>query len=162
VLWWREPGRLVIGKYCSFAEQVTIFLGGNHRSDFVTTYPFSAIKYWPEAEQIEGHAPKGDVIIGNDVWMGLGANIMSGVTVGDGAVVGARAVVTHDVPAYAIVAGNPARLIRMRFPDAVIKELLRVRWWDWSENRVRRFIPLLMQPDISKFLKAALSEDGED
>jgi Bacterial transferase hexapeptide (six repeats) len=135
--------------------------GGNHRPDFVTTYPFSAIADWPEAANIEGHpATKGDVRIGNDVWIGLGVTILSGVTIGDGAVLAARAVVTGDVPPYAIVAGNPARIIRRRFADDVIAKLLALRWWDWDQERVRRYIPLLMQPDIAKFLKARAEEDA--
>jgi len=155
VWWWGEPATLMIGNFCSFADGINILLGGNHRVDWVTTYPFSAISDWPEAAQLPGHpATKGDVIIGNDVWIGYQATILSGVTVGDGAVVGAHAVVTRDVPAYAIVGGNPARTIGMRFSDDVIEQLLKVRWWDWDPERIRRYIPLLMQPDISKFLQA--------
>ena len=154
-----EPATLVIGKYCSLSIEIVILLGGNHRSDFVTTYPFSTIADWPEASGIEGHpSSKGDVRIGNDVWIGMGALILSGVTIGDGAVIAARAVVSGDVPPYAIVAGNPARVVRMRFPDDIIRQLLRLRWWDWDVERVRRYIPLLMQPDISKFLKACADE----
>ncbi len=161
IWWWGEPATLVIGKYCSLSADIEIFLGGNHRPDFVTTYPFSAIADWPEAANIEGHpATKGDVRIGNDVWIGLGVTILSGVTVGDGAVLAAHAVVTRDVPPYAIVAGNPARMIRRRFADDVIAKLLALRWWDWDQERVRRYIPLLMQPDIAKFLKACAEEDA--
>jgi hypothetical protein len=96
---WGEPATLIIGKYCSLSIEIVIQLGGNHRPDFVTTYPFSAIADWPEAADIEGHpASKGDVRIGNDVWIGMGALILSGVTIGDGAVIAARAVVSRDVP----------------------------------------------------------------
>jgi len=88
---WGEPATLIIGKFCSLSTEIVIFLGGNHRPDFVTTYPFSSVANWPEAAMIEGHpATKGDVRIGNDVWIGMGAWIMSGVTIGDGAVIGAR------------------------------------------------------------------------
>lgn len=162
---WGEPATLVIGKYCSLSSEIVIFLGGNHRPDFVTTYPFSSVANWPEAAMIEGHpASKGDVRIGNDVWIGRGAWIMSGVTIGDGAVIGARAVVSRDVPPYAVVAGNPARVMRMRFSDDIIRRLSQVRWWDWDVERVRRFIPLLMQPNISKFLEACAGEGliGDD
>jgi acetyltransferase-like isoleucine patch superfamily enzyme len=159
---WGEPATLIIGKYCSLSTEIVIFLGGNHRPDFVTTYPFSSITNWPEAASIEGHpASKGDVRIGNDVWIGMRAFIMSGVTIGDGAVIAARALVSRDVPPYAIVAGNPARVVRMRFPDDVIQQLLRLRWWDWDPERVRRYVPLLMQPDISKFLRACADEERE-
>ena len=149
---WDNNTKLTIGKYCSIADGVEIFLGGNHRMDWVTTYPFSAIAQWPEAAGIPGHpASKGDVIIGNDVWIGAKATILSGVTIGDGAVIGARTVVARDVPAYGVVVGNPARLIRKRFPDAIIDQLLEVRWWDWEPARVRQFLPLLMQGDLAKF-----------
>jgi acetyltransferase-like isoleucine patch superfamily enzyme len=155
VWWWGEPSILRIGNFCSFADGISILLGGNHRVDWVTTYPFSAISHWPEAAHLKGHpATNGDVTIGNDVWIGYKATILSGVTIGDGAVVGAHALVTRDVPAYAIVGGNPARTIRRRFTDDVIQQLLKVRWWDWDLDRIRRHIPLLMQPDITKFLQA--------
>jgi len=155
VLSWGEPATLTIGNFCSLANGIDILLGGNHRPDWVSTYPFPAISHWPEAADIQGHpATNGDVIIGNDVWIGSKATILSGVTVGDGAVVGACAIVTRDVPPYAIVGGNPARIIRMRFPDYIIQQLLEVRWWDWDLERIRGHIPLLMQPDISKFLKS--------
>jgi acetyltransferase-like isoleucine patch superfamily enzyme len=158
IWWWGEPATLSIGKFCSFANGIEILLGGNHRVDWVTTYPFSAISDWPEAAQIAGHpATKGNVIIGNDVWVGYKATILSGVTVGDGAVIGTNALVTRDVSPYAIVGGNPARTIRMRFSDDVIEQLLKVRWWDWDLQRIRRHIPLLLQPDISKFLQACES-----
>jgi acetyltransferase-like isoleucine patch superfamily enzyme len=161
VWWWHEPATLVIGKFCSFANAVEILLGGNHRTDWVTTYPFANISHWPEAAHIKGHpATNGDVIIGNDVWIGYKATILSGVTIGDGAVIGAYAMVTRNVPAYAIVAGNPARTIRMRFPDHIIQQLLKVRWWDWDLERIRRSIPLLMQSDISKFLEECGSTDS--
>jgi len=155
VLSWGESATLVIGNFCSFADGIDILLGGNHRPDWVSTYPFPAISHWPEAQHIVGHpATNGDVVIGNDVWIGYKATILSGVTVGDGAVVGASALVTRDVPPYAVVGGNPARIIRMRFSDEIIRQLLEVRWWDWDLERIRRHIPLLMQEDISKFLKA--------
>jgi acetyltransferase-like isoleucine patch superfamily enzyme len=158
---WGEAATLVIGKYCSFADGIEIFLGGNHRVDWVTTYPFSAIAHWPEAANIPGHpATKGDVIIGSDVWIGSQATILSGVTVGDGAVIGTRSVVARDIPAYGVVVGNPARLIRKRFSDEIIARLLEVRWWDWNTARVRQFIPLLMQADMSKFLAACAEQEN--
>lgn len=153
VKWWGEPVRLKIGRYCSIADNVEIFLGGNHRPDWVTTYPFSAINHWPEAEHIVGHpSTRGDVTIGNDVWIASRAMIHSGVTIGDGAVIGAASVVRRDVPPYAIVIGNPAEVVRMRFSEAEVAALLRLKWWDWNENRVRASLPDLLSSDIRGFL----------
>jgi acetyltransferase-like isoleucine patch superfamily enzyme len=150
-----EAARLRIGRYCSIADGVTIYLGGNHRTDWVSTYPFNTMARWPDAAGITGHpATRGDVLIGNDVWLGDGCTIMSGVTIGDGAVVGARAMVTRDVAPYAIVAGNPARAVRTRFEPDIVERLLDVAWWTWPDEKVRRFVPLLMGGDIEAFLSA--------
>lgn len=156
---WGESAVLQIGAYCSIAAGVKIFLGGEHRVDWVTTYPFN-IK-WESAKNFSGHpSTKGDVIIGNDVWIGFEAIILSGVNIGDGAVVAARAVVTKDVPPYGIVAGNPARLVRMRFDDKTISRLLVVKWWNWNNSKIKMFLPLLLSDQIEKFLVAAEREIG--
>jgi len=151
---WAGSADLRIGSFCSFGPGVQLFLGGEHRPDWVTTYPFNV--FLDSAAQITGHpATKGDMVIGNDVWIGAEAMILSGVSVGDGAVIGARAVVARDVPAYGVVAGNPAVLIRSRFPPDVVSRLLRIRWWDWPDEKIARFMPLLLQPEIELFLAAA-------
>ena len=150
-----ESGRtLRIGRYCSFADRVEILLGGNHRVDWVTTYPFSALRpLWPTAPRtLAYHGSRGDVTIGNDVWVGSGAMILSGVTVGDGAVVAAHAVVAKDVPPYAIVGGNPAGLIRYRFDEATIRDLLEVAWWDLPPDTVADLIPLLQSERIDALI----------
>ena len=153
---WNEGSTLKIGAYCSIANGVEILLGGHHRTDWVTTYPFNAL--WPSARQFKGHPwSKGDVVIGNDVWIGSGALILSGVTIGDGAVVAARTVVTEDVAPYTIVAGNPARLIKKRYDDDTIGRLLRVRWWDWDEGKIQDFMPLMLSNDVAGFLNKAES-----
>lgn len=95
---------------------------------------------------------RGDIIIGNDVWTGFECLIMSGVTVGDGAVIGARSVVTHDVPPYTIVAGSPARVIRRRFDEAIITRLLEIAWWGWDEASVEAAVPFLQSGDIDGFI----------
>lgn len=147
-----RSGTLRIGKFCSIASGVTIILGGEHRPDWVTTYPFSII--FKKFSDLPGAATtKGDVIIGNDVWIGMDALILSGVTVGDGAVIGAGSVVARDVEPYAIVAGNPARLIRKRFDQAIINKLLEIKWWDWTTERITENMPLLLSNKINEFIE---------
>ena len=149
--------RLVIGRFCSIADGVEILLGGNHRLDWATTYPFAALPgLWPEAAGLDGsHVSNGDVTIGHDVWLGSQSLILSGVTVGHGAVVAARAVVTRDVPPYAIVAGNPARLVRYRMDEAGIAALLATPWWTLPQAELRRLIPLLMSGRIDELVQAS-------
>jgi chloramphenicol O-acetyltransferase type B len=143
---------LRVGQFCSIADQVKIFLGGEHRLDWVTTYPFPQML--PAAQGISGHpSTKGDVIIGNDVWIGHGATILSGVTIGDGAVVGAHAVLARDVPPYAIVGGNPARLVRHRFSPAQVDALLAIRWWDWPMPKIEAELPSLLSGDVDGFIQ---------
>lgn len=150
---WGEGAKLSIGKYCSIASHTSVFLGGNHRPDWVTTYPFNML--WPEvAGHITGHpATKGDVIIGNDVWLGMHSSILSGVKIGDGAVVGAHAVVTKDVPPYAIVAGNPARVVKMRFDAETIQKLLQISWWDWPEQEVAIAVSFMLSTNVDEFIQ---------
>ena len=148
--------RLSIGRYCSIADRVEILLGGDHRTDWVTTYPFAAMRgLWPGVEAPEDHhAGRGDVTIGHDAWLGSGAMILSGVRVGHGAVVGARAVVARDVPDYGIVVGNPARLVRLRFPEATVTALLAAAWWDLAPEQVGPLVPLLSSDRVDAFLDA--------
>lgn len=142
---WME-GRLRIGRYCSIAP-CEIFLGGNHRTEWVSQYPFATRLGLPGAERET--SSRGDVMIGNDVWLGHGCTIMSGVEIGHGAVIAARAVVTKAVRPYAIAAGNPAREIRRRFNDTTVDRLLELGWWDWPEHRIRAEILRLTSPPIS-------------
>lgn len=152
---WGDETKLHIGKYCSIAEGVVIVLGGEHRMDWVTTFPFSAVsRDWPSAKSIKGHpATKGDVIIGNDVWIGHGALVLSGVTIGDGVVIGAGSVVTKNVEDYAVVAGNPAKFVKFRFDEATRTGLKKLSWWNWSDEKVAMNVEKLMRsPEESGFL----------
>ena len=148
--------RLTIGRYGSIADGVEILLGGNHRLEWATTYPFPALPgLWPEASRLDGsHTARGGVHIGHDVWLGSQCLVMSGVTIGHGAVVAARAVVTRDVPPYTIVAGNPARPIRTRLPQPQVEALLESHWWLLPEVEVRRLMPLLMSDRINEVVEA--------
>jgi acetyltransferase-like isoleucine patch superfamily enzyme len=148
--------RLTIGRYGSIADGVEILLGGNHRTEWATTYPFPALpELWPAARGLAGHdASRGDVRIGHDVWLGSQAMILSGVTIGHGAVVAARAVVSRDVPPYAIVAGSPARTVRLRLPEAKAAALLASGWWDLPHEQVSQLLPLLMSDRIEALLEA--------
>ena len=150
---YNDGTRLVIGSFCSIASRVTILLGGEHRSDWATTCPFNAL--WPNSPKVEGNPKsKGDVNIGHDVWIGIGSTIVSGVTIGTGAVIGAHSLVTRNVPAYAIAAGNPAKIIRYRFDDFIIKRLLDSRWWEMKDVDLEKYLPLLMSDKIEDFLTA--------
>lgn len=154
VLHWQEQTKLKIGKYCSISDEVTIFLGGNHRADWVSTFPFAGYPHlWSNAAEVTDYnVSRGDVVIGNDVWIGYGAAIMSGVTIGDGAVIGAYALVTKDVAPYAIVGGNPAKEIRKRFDDETVAKLLGIRWWNWPAEKVQKNAALLSSGDMEKIL----------
>lgn len=148
--------RLVIGRYGSIADGVEILLGGNHRLDWATTYPFPALpRLWPQAAGMTGHdTTRGDVVIGHDVWLASQCMVMSGVTIGHGAVVAARAVVTRDVPPYAIVAGNPARVVRLRFDEARVAALVETAWWNRPRAEIEPLIPLLLSGQIDDLLEA--------
>lgn len=151
VLSWNEGTTLKIGRFCSISQNVTILLGGGHRVDWVTTYPFNIL--FPKAERFSGHpCSKGDVVIGNDVWIGREAMILSGVEIGDGAVVAARSVVTKNVAPYSIVGGNPARHVRFRFTDSQINNLQDIAWWNWPLSRIEEAWPLLLSSDIENFI----------
>jgi acetyltransferase-like isoleucine patch superfamily enzyme len=151
---WGEGTNLIIGKFTSIAGAVRILLGGGHRMDWGTMYPFSVLhEKWPEAKGIKGHPQsKGDVVIGNDVWIGFGATILSGVKIGDGAVVGARAVVSKDVPPYAVVGGVPAKVLKYRFDEDMVKKLLKLKWWHWDEDKIKEHIHLLCSDRIHELV----------
>ena len=147
---------LHIGKFCMLASGVEFIMNGaNHLAEAVSAYPFAVFGgEWAGAMAGKTYPNKGDTVVGNDVWMGYRATIMPGVTIGHGAIIGACAVVTRDVPPYAIVGGNPARVIRMRFDADTVARLLALAWWDWPIEKITRFAPLLTG-DVAAFLAAA-------
>ena len=154
-----KTGQVIVRKYCSIADGVTAVLVGHH-PEWVTTYPFSdpsMVSTWPEARGIQGQPNfYGDIVIGNDVWIGQNAMLMGGITIGDGAIIAAGSVVTKNVEPYWIVGGTPARGIRLRHKTVHVKQLLEIKWWDWPIEKVKKFIPLLCGSKIEEFLTAAI------
>jgi len=147
--------KLIVGKFCALATKTKFIMnGGNHRIDALSTYPFVIFSgdWKGRCPEEENFPIKGDTIIGNDVWTGYNSTIMPGVNIGDGAVVAAEAVVSTNVPPYAIVAGNPARIVRMRFSEDVIAALLRIRWWNWDIQKITRHLPEISGGNIHQFL----------
>lgn len=158
VHWQNNDAKLIVGNFCSIANNVNIYLGGNHRTDWVTTYPFGHIhKTVFNSFNGVGHpSTKGDVIIGNDVWIGSDVTIMSGVSIGDGAVIANNSHVVKNVEPYSIVGGNPAKFIKYRFTPEQIEKLLLIKWWFWDDKKINTFAPLLCNSDIDSFIKSAI------
>lgn len=146
--------RLKIGKFCSIACGAKfIFTSANHSLKSLSTYPFPIFfEEWDldVANITDAWDNKGDIIIGNDAWIGYEAVILCGVTIGDGTIIGSRAVVTKDVPPYTIVGGVPAKSIRRRFDDKTITKLLKLKWWDWSEERIKANIEIIQSGRIDE------------
>ena len=149
--------KLIIGKFCSIACGTKFLLNSaNHSLRSLSTYPFPL--FFEEWEQDPRNVTmswdnKGDIVIGNDVWIGFEAVILAGVTIGDGAVIGTRAVVTKDVPPYAIVGGIPAKPIKKRFSEKTIKALLQIQWWDWPKEKIQKLIPAIQSGSIEQLTK---------
>jgi len=146
-----DADKLIVGSFCSIGSGAAFIMAGNqgHRNDWVSTFPFHFYPDAPEfAEAANGYLPAGDTVIGHDVWIGSEAIVMPGVRIGHGAVIGTRTLVTRDVEPYAIVGGNPARVLRKRFDDRRIALLLDMAWWDWPDDRLRRAIPLMTSGEI--------------
>lgn len=144
--------RLIIGKFCAIARGVQFIMNGaNHQLSGFSTFPFYIFgNGWEHAAPEAGALPyKGDTIIGNDVWIGYQALIMPGVSIGNGAIISSRSVVTSDVPAYTVVGGNPAKVIKQRFPDETIAALEKLAWWDWPVEKITRNITRIMSSDIA-------------
>ena len=147
-----DGNNVTIGKYCSIAEGVILDGGFSHSTKNISTYPFHS--WFPELNSLPSNIViKGDINIGNDVWIGEGAVIMSGVTIGHGAVIGMRAIISKDVPPYAIVVGAPQYILRMRFDPDRIAKLLKLAWWDKSDEEVISIAHLLQSNDIEALFK---------
>lgn len=154
------PDRLVIGKFCAFAAGVTFVMNGaNHRMNGVSTYPFPIMGgAWSEHTDLISDLPsRGDTVVGNDVWIGGNATIMPGVRIGHGAIVSTGAVVTKDVPDYAIVGGNPAAVIRMRYDAGEVSQLVACAWWDWPIAKITTHIRAIADGSVTDLLNA---DDG--
>jgi acetyltransferase-like isoleucine patch superfamily enzyme len=132
-----EGARIVVGAFCAIGPEARIHGGGAHVVTRAAAFPLNAILFDRGKRNAPDDIDRGPTVIGNDVWIGEGATVLAGLTVGDGAVVGARAVVTKSVPPYAIVAGNPARILRYRFDEDIRERLLALRWWDWDDDEIR-------------------------
>ena len=147
----KDVDKLIIGKYCSIGSGAVFIMAGNqgHRTDWVSTFPF----YYQAnifKDAINPYKKIADTVIGNDVWIGSEAMIMAGITIGSGAVIATRAVVTKDVAPYAIVGGNPAKLIKYRFSASEIENLLKLKWWDWDEKKIKKNMTFLCSTKINK------------
>lgn len=158
-----EKSNLKIGSFCSIASDVRIFLGGNHRVDWASTYPFGEMFEKELGGKIEGHpASKGHVTIGHDVWIGHGATILSGITIGDGAVIAANTTVIADIGPYEIFGGNPGKFIRKRFDDEIIDLLLALRWWELPLEEIPKIARDLSQPPSRALLQGLIARYRPD
>jgi lipopolysaccharide transport system ATP-binding protein len=157
IISWSDHYKINVGKYCSIGRDCNFFLHANHRYDWVTTSSQLWGPVTPEIAQMHmemGHPTcNGDITVGSDVWIGAKATIMSGVKIGDGAVVAANSVVTKDVEPYSIVGGNPAKHIRYRFTEKEIEDLLKISWWNWNETKIKEKAMVLWSPDINLFIE---------
>lgn len=147
--------KLIIGKFCMIASDVKFIMNGaNHLTNAISSYPFAIFgKGWEKAMDGKSYPNKGDIHIGNDVWIGYNATIMSGVTVGDGAIIAANSTVVKDVEPYSIVGGNPAIEIRKRFSEDKIAKLLEIRWWDWEIEKITKNVQNLTGNDMDKIIE---------
>lgn len=156
--------RLIIGSFCSIGSGAAFIMAGNqgHRNEWISTFPFFFMPEVPEFENAgNGYLPAGDTVIGNDVWIGSEAIIMPGITVGDGAVIGTRALVTKNVEPYAIVGGNPAKTIRKRFDDDSIAMLIEMKWWDWPAEQLQAAMPLMTSGNVAELYRFWQSDKSQ-
>lgn len=150
--------KLTIGKFCAIAAETRFIMTGDHKLDAISTYPFPIFgPGWEYAFNVYDLPVKGDIVVGNDVWFGYDSLIMNGVTIGSGVIIAAKAVVVKDVPAYSIVAGNPAKVVKMRFDDQTIDRLLKIAWWDWNIEKINQNLKLICNLEVDRLEEAGLS-----
>ena len=147
--------KLIIGKFCMIASDVKFIMNGaNHLTDSLSTYPFAIFgNGWENAMEGKSYPQKGNIHIGNDVWIGYNATIMAGVHIGDGAIIAANSTITKDVEPYTIVGGNPAKKIRKRFSEDVITKILELKWWNWNMEKITKNIKNLTENKIDKLIE---------
>ena len=145
--------KLIIGKFCAIAKGIEFIMNGaNHRINAITTYPFNIMKNGLEksAPSLSDLKLKGNTIIGNDVWIGQNVTVLPAVHIGDGAIIGANSVVAKDIPPYSVAVGNPCEVKRKRFDEDLIEYLLKIKWWDWSAEKIFKNMEALCSGDLSK------------
>lgn len=148
--------KLVIGKFCAIAAETRFIMTGDHKLDAISNYPFPIFQQgWEAVYDVANLPVKRDIIVGNDVWFGYDSLIKNGVTIGDGAIIAARAVVVKDVPPYAVVAGNPAKVVKLRFDEATIKRLLNIAWWNWDIQKINNNLSLICSLDVARLGKVS-------
>jgi len=157
IKWGNSGAKAVVGNFCSIAGNVTIYLGGNHVSSFITTFPFGCCNrdIFDKCNNPMHPTTRGDVIIGNDVWICDNVTIMSGVKIGDGAIIANNSHVVKNVEPYTMVGGNPAKLIKYRFTPEQIEKLLEIKWWYWDDDKINEFSQLLCSENIDQFINMA-------
>lgn len=164
IISWSDEYKIRVGKYCSIGRDCNFFLHANHRPDWITTSSQLLGPVTPEIANLHmemGHPTcKGDIIVGNDVWIGAKSTLMSGIKIGDGAIIAAGALVTKDVEPYSVVGGNPAKHLKFRFSDSQIEKLLKIQWWNWDESKIKEECMLLWSKDINFFIEKHKNDYG--
>ena len=157
IISWSDDYKIKVGKYCSIGRDCNFFLHANHRADWITTSSQLWGPVTPEIADLHmsmGHPTcKGDIKVGNDVWIGAKSTIMSGIKISDGVIVAAGSTVTKDVPPYAIVAGNRAKVVKYRFTEEQIEKLMNIKWWEWNEDKIKESAMELWSTGIDNFIK---------
>lgn len=149
--------KLVFGKFCAIAAGTKFIMTGDHKLNGFSTFPFPIFQQgWENCYNIFDLPVKGDILVGSDVWFGYESMVKNGVSIGHGAIIAAGTFVVKDVPPYAIVAGNPGKIVKMRFKDEIIEKLIQIAWWDWEIDKLNRHLSIISQLDIDKLQEAAL------